>query len=288
MVRERRVPSVRGRQLARELRELRAAHGMTGEQIADELGWSSAKVSRIENARTTLTLSDLRKLLNLYSVPEATAERLLNLARTANERGWWQVYADTMTQNFATLIGLEDEARVMHSYHLTLVPGLLQTENYHRAIIEANGPHPHGVVERRVQIRLNRQRRLHETEPLEVWAVLDEAVLRRAIGGAEVMHEQLMHLLRLAEKPNITLQVLPYDAGAHSGVAGTFTTLGFSHPDDPNITTLETLVGTLIIEDPVQVFTYDRAFDELRSRALEAADANDMISLVAAEYKQGK
>jgi transcriptional regulator with XRE-family HTH domain len=282
---ERRLPSVRGRQLARELRELRAASGLTGDQIAAELGWSSAKVSRIENARTTVTPADLRKLLGLYQVTDIQAERLLDLARTAHERGWWQAYAESMEKGYATFISLESEATVMHSYHLTLIPGILQTEDYARAIITAGGPYPHGEIDRRIRIRLTRQMRLDEKDPPAVWAVLDEAVLRRNIGGNRVMREQLAQLVSIAKKPNVNIQVLPYGSGVHSGVTGSYVVFGFAHPDDPNVVFLETLVGNLIVEDAVQVFKYDQSFDELRAKGLNVGDSVDFILQVADEYE---
>jgi transcriptional regulator with XRE-family HTH domain len=283
LVPERRVPSVRGRQLARELRGLRAGTGLTGEQVAAELGWSSAKVSRIETARTPITPSDLRRLLSVYEVPEAMAERLLNLARTARERGWWQAFADTLNANYPAYIGLEGDAAVMHCYQMSVINGLLQTERYARTIIETGGPYPHGEVERRLQIRLTRQQRLIGPDALNLWIVLDEATLRRKIGGREVMREQLLHLIDMAGKPNIDLQILPYDAGAHTGLTGSFIIFGFQHPEDPKVVVLETIVGNLIIEDAVQVFQHAQTFDELRGKALGVDESVGFLADIAGE-----
>lgn len=268
---ERQVPSVRGRQLARELRSLRVTNGMTGEQVASELGWSSAKVSRIETARTSITPADLRKLLAVYAVPVAMTDRLLNLARTARERGWWEPYVESMDNKYSELIGLEDDAAAMSCYQMNVVNGLLQTERYARAIIETGGPYPHGEVERRLQVRLTRQRRLVGSDVLDLWVILDEATLRRTIGGPDVMAEQIAHLVELAERPNIKLQILPYDVGAHTALANSFTIFKFSHPEDPYVVVLETMVGHLIIEDDVQVFRHTLSFDELCEKALDFA-----------------
>jgi transcriptional regulator with XRE-family HTH domain len=282
---ERRFPTVRGRQLARELRTLRTANGLTGDHLARELGWSPAKISRIETARTLITPSDLRKILALYEVGEAVVERLMFLARTANDRGWWQPYADSLVKDYATYIGLENDAAFMHNYHMTVIPGILQSKSYARAIIVSGGPLPHGEVERRINLRMKRQERLESPNALEVWAVLDEAVLRRKMGGNDLMYEQLGSLLELSDRPNINLQVLRDDSGPHSGIMGTFVVFGFEHPDDPNVVALETHVGHLIIEDEVQVFRYDLAFDELREKALNVENSIELISRIANEYK---
>jgi len=281
-----RGPSVRARQLARELRRLRTEQGLTGEQVASELGWSSAKISRLEMARTAITVADLRRLLTRYDAGDTTVERLTELARKARERGWWEAYVDSFDENYATFISLEDDATFMHCYHMNVVNGLLQTERYARAIITSGGPKPHGELERRIRVRLTRQKRLYEGDALHVWAVLDEATLRRNIGGDEVMHEQLGHLIEMAEAPNITLQTLPYEAGAHSSLPGSFVIFGFEHPDDPRVVALETLVGNLIIEDDVQVFRHILTFDELREKALSPEESKPFISRIARDYQR--
>lgn len=280
-----RGPSVRARQLARELRRLRTERGLTGEQVSSDLGWSSAKISRLEMARTAITLADLRRLLNRYDAGDSTAERLTELARKARERGWWETYVDSFDENYATFISLEDDATFMHCYHMNVVNGLLQSESYTRAIVTSGGPKPYGELERRIQVRLRRQERLRDDDALNVWAVLDEATLRRNIGGDEVMHEQLEHLIEVAETPNVTLQILPYEAGAHSSLPGSFVIFGFQQPDDPRIVALETLVGNLIIEDDVQVFRHTLTFDELRNKALSPEESLPFISRIAHDYK---
>lgn len=280
---ERRALSVRGRQLARELRTLRAASGLTGEQIASEVGWSSAKVSRIETGRTPIKPADLRRLLAVYDVRETVVERLVNLARTSRERGWWEVYADSLGANMATLIGLEEDAVLMQCYQMSVVVGLLQTERYARAIVGTGAPLPHGEIERRVQVRLTRQKRLNGTDAPELWVVLDEATLRRKIGGAEVMREQLAHLADVARWPNVNLQVLSYDVGAHKALPCSFTIFGFQHPEDPKVVGLETIVGNLIIEDDVQVFRHVLTFDELREKALNLEDSIAFLGRVSSE-----
>jgi transcriptional regulator with XRE-family HTH domain len=275
---ERQVPSVRGRQLARELRGLRATSGLTGEQVASELGWSSAKVSRVETARSSITQADLRKLLAVYGPNAATVERLLDLARSAGERGWSQAYAETMNPDYMAFIGLEDEAASMSCYQMNVVNGLLQTERYARAIVETGGPYPHGEVERRLQVRLTRQRRLVGSDVLDLWFVLDEFALRRIIGGPDIMAEQIAHLMELTERPNIKIQILPHHVGAHSALASSFMIFKFNHPDDPPVVAIETMVSHHFVEDDVQVFRYTRSFDELCGKALDFAESVEFLA----------
>jgi transcriptional regulator with XRE-family HTH domain len=225
---ERRAPSVRARQLAAELRRLRDALRLTGEEVAERLGWSPSKVSRIETATTAPSVADLRHLLDVYDVVGTQRERLELLGQTAGQRGWWDAYADTLDSDYAALIGLEDQATSVRWYAAQIVPGLAQTEDYAREIVRSGSwTYPPGEIERRVQVRMNRQRILSRPEPVTLAVVLDEAVLHHRVGPPEVMHGQLRHLAELSGHPNIEIQVLPNTAGAHAAVHGEFQILGF-------------------------------------------------------------
>lgn len=273
---ERPAPSVRGRQLARELRRLREAAGMTGEAVAAHLGWSGAKISRIETARTSITISDLRSLLDFYGTRRSEAERLEGLARTSRERGWWDLYADALPLEYVTFIGLEAEAASLDCYNALLVHGLLQTEEYARTVINAAGLRiPPGDIDRRVQVRRLRQRRLSEADgtSLNVHAVLDEHVLRRQVGGPDVMRGQLLHLIEMAAKPNIVIQVLPYSAGAHAAMTGPFAILRFPHFSEPEVVYVELIGSALYIESEKDAYQYTLAFNDLRTKALDSDDS---------------
>lgn len=280
---ESRTPSVRARQLARELRELRVVTGLTGEQVATELGWSAAKVSRIETARTAVTVADLKRLLSLYEASAEHGDRLVGLARTARERGWWEVFGSGLTGDYITFIGMEADASMMRSFRTGMINGLLQTKRYAAAIIEHEVPVlPPGETERRVQARLKRQDRLYGPEPLHLWTVLDEGILRRRVGDADVMREQLKHLLDVGSRDNITVQVLPFDAGAHPALAVHFNILSFPGAVLPDVVHVEAMTGDLFVEGEKQVFKYMLAFDAVRRKALPERESMELISSISA------
>jgi transcriptional regulator with XRE-family HTH domain len=257
---------------------------MTGEAVAAQLGWSGAKISRIETARTLVTVADLRKLLNLYGVTGAESERLEDLARTARQRGWWAMYAETLRPDQATYIGLESEATAIHSYDAVIFSGLIQTERYMRTLFNlvSNQISP-GEADRRVQIRLTRQQRIHgASEPsLELVTIIDESVLRHNVGGPDVMRDQLFHILDLADLPNITLGVLPYSAGAHLGMAGAFKIFKFPHYMDPEVVYIEQLNSERLIEDERYAYEYSLAFNDVRSKALDQDRSITFIRQIA-------
>ncbi|WP_067450540.1 helix-turn-helix domain-containing protein [Actinomadura macra] len=278
---ERRVPSVRARQLARELRRLREIEGRTGEEVAAGLGWSSAKISRIETASTLVRSGDLRKLLDLYDVSDSQRERLLAMARNTNERGWWDAYPD-LGSDYAGYIGLEAESQTLRCYSGQSLNGLLQTEDYARDLIgSVVNPAP-GKVERRVDVRLRRQRRLHEPAPVDLHVVLDEASIQRRVGGPGVMKSQLEHLTMLAELPNVVIQVMPFAAGAHPAMTGSFIMLKFPYPGT-DMVYVELLRGSVYVEDEMEVYRYHLAFEELRAGALSPEESLAFIGRLADE-----
>jgi transcriptional regulator with XRE-family HTH domain len=283
---ERRAPSVRSRQLAAELRRQRDEAGLTGEEVAGRLGWSPAKVSRVETARTAVSPSDLQLLLDLYEVSRQHRERLTELGRTARQRGWWDAYADMLGPEYATLIALESDADSAGWYAAQIVPGLLQTEEYAREIIRSTLLiSPPGEMERRVQVRMSRQRVLSGDSPLELAVILDEAALERQVGGAAVMRTQLRHLVEIAEQPNVQVQVLPNAAGAHPAVTGEFTILRFPELIAPDVVYLENMTSNVYVEREAEVFRYSLALERLSTLALGHEESVALIARQADAMK---
>lgn len=260
----------------------RRAARLTGEEVGERLGWSAAKVSRIETARIAVTPSDLARLLDVYEVSGQRRERLTALSRSAGERGWWDAYADTLGPEYAALIALEAQAEQVRWYAPQIVPGLLQTEQYAREIIRSTLLiTPPGEIERRVQVRMTRQRILDKDDPLRLSVVLDEAALSRQVGGADVMRDQLQHLAEAAARPNIELQVLTNSAGAHPATTGEFTILALPELTAPDVVYLENMTSNVYVEQEAEVFRYNLAFEGLRSLALEPDESRKMITRLA-------
>src|ERR1700733_3359854 len=212
-------PTVRRRRLSLELRRLREAARLTCEEVAEHLECSASKISRVETGRVSVSPRDVRDMLALYGVDPQQLDGLVQLARESRQKGWWHAYSDTMQPRFATYIGLEDAAAEIRTYEVNLIPGLLQTEDYARTVISAgNLTGSQEDVERRVALRMGRQPTLTGNEPPQLWAGLDEAVLRRTVGGQGLMRMQLDHLVELAATPNVAVQVIPFVAGAHPGM----------------------------------------------------------------------
>ena len=208
------------------------------------------------------------------------------MGQRAGQRGWWDAYSDTLGPEYTALIALEAEAESVRWYAPMLVPGLLQTEQYARAVISSGMLiAPPGEVERRVQVKMTRQRVLTRDSPLSLDLVLDEAAVLRQIGGAEVMREQLTHLLTMAGRPNVSLQVLPLASGAHPATTGEFTILGFPDLIAPDVVYLENMTSDLYVEQEAAVYRYGLAFDRLRSLALTAGESADFIATKADNIK---
>ncbi|HEY8372648.1 MAG TPA: helix-turn-helix transcriptional regulator [Pseudonocardiaceae bacterium] len=277
-------PTVRRRRLAAELRRLREQAGMTVQQVADQMGCTHPKISRIENGHRPAALGDVHMMLSLYGVTGPEFDRLMALARDSRKKGWWHSYLDILSEWYATYVGLEAEAKRVRTYEAEVMPGLLQTEDYARAITRAMlvtaSDHE---VQRRVELRMQRQQRLVDDDPIEVWAVVSEAVLRRPVGGHEVMRRQLEHLAKLAERPNVTVQVLPFAAGAHPAMAGPFVILEFPEPMDPDVVYLETQVGGLYLEESSEIDSYRRIMEHLCATATDPAATVSTIRQIAKE-----
>ncbi|WP_329084858.1 helix-turn-helix domain-containing protein [Streptosporangium sp. NBC_01469] len=278
-------PTVRRRRLASELRRLRERAQLTMEEVGERLGWSATKVSRIETARVRVALTDTGRLLDLYAVGSAKRGELLDLAKDARKKGWWQAYGDLPTE-YTTYIGLEAEATSMRSFAPTVLPGLLQTEDYARAVIRSalsiSSP---GEIERRVEVRMARQTLLVQDVPLRLWTVLDEAVIRRPVGGPEVMRSQLKRLLDITDLPNVAIQVLPFAVGVHPGTNGAFQIMEFPEPADPDVVFMENFTGSLYIERETDIYRYSLAFDHLRAKALDPDDSRRFIAEAASQFE---
>jgi transcriptional regulator with XRE-family HTH domain len=266
-----RSPTVRRRRLAAELRRLRDASGKTHEDVAGELDWHRSKLSRIEGAQfVRISLTDLRALMDLYGVTDADQRQsLITLGKQARERGWWHSYSDVLPNPHSVLIGLEAETSSIRAYQAQLVPGLLQTEDYTRAILKAGlmTMNARQDIDRFVEIRKARQQLLTQNPPVAFWAVLDEAVLRRLVGGADVMRDQIERLIEVSELPSVTIQVLRDEAGEHPGMEGSFMILSFTE-SDPDAVYMDAATGGLYIEKAEDIARYSWIFDHVMAAAL--------------------
>ncbi|MFC4588197.1 helix-turn-helix domain-containing protein [Sphaerisporangium corydalis] len=270
-------PTVRLRRLARELRKMREKSGLSPEGAAARLGWSRSKVSRVETGRTRASPSDVTQVCDLYGADSAVRAALVQLAKDVQQRGWWTAYADVFTGSY---IGLEDEAAHIHQWEVQLIPGLLQTEDYARAVISAGRPDACDVedVHRRVMARMARRTLLSRPNAPELYAVLDEGALRRPIGGTDLMCDQLEALLVSARRSNVTIRILPYSIGAHAGMEGAFSILSFSEEVDPDVAYVEGTAGDVYVEGSEQVDRYKVAFARICDAALPPSESLRLIA----------
>ncbi|MEV0401948.1 helix-turn-helix transcriptional regulator [Actinoallomurus sp. NPDC050550] len=272
------TPTIGGRQLARELRHLREQAKMTGEQAARTLDWEQSKVSRMENAKMRITSGEVMELCEAYGIAGEKRAELIKLAREARKKGWWQEYGDYVKKGFIDYLAFEAEATTYRGYEAQLVPGLFQTEDYARAIFRTwfSGEDD---IERGVEARLARQRRITtSTRPLHVWAIIEEAALRRIVGGAEIMNDQLGRLIELGRLANVSIQVLPYRAGVHAAIDGPFVLLAFD--GYPEVLYIEHLMGCVYLEKPGETARGSVVFDHLRTSALNTSDSAALIEEV--------
>jgi transcriptional regulator with XRE-family HTH domain len=277
-------PTVKRRRLAAELRRLREQARLTIEEVADRLEWSTAKISRIENARVTVLPRDVKFLIATYGKTEADPawNALLALSRESRERGWWQQHGDAVPEWFGTFVGLEAEAETIWAYDAEYVPGLLQTEDYARTVHRAQLIDGRDEdIDRLVRVRMARQELLTAEDAPQAWLVINEAVLRRLVGGPDVMRAQLRRLAEATDLPTVTIQVVPFSAGAHPAMVGGFIRLSF--PGDPSIVYVEYHAGALYLESPAEVGRYTLMFDHLRATALSVDASRALIARVLRE-----
>jgi transcriptional regulator with XRE-family HTH domain len=279
-------PVVQRRRLRTELRKARQDAGLTQEQVADAMDWSLSKVIRIEAGSVGISTNDLKALIRCYRPddPDMTSE-LVTLARAARERSWWSVYRDLAPPGLVQLIGYEAASFIVRNFETLLVPGLLQTEEYARAVI---GTLEEGAAADRVrtlvEIRMRRQEQLDREDPPLLFFILDEAVVRRLMGGRDVMCRQLRHLIEMARKPNVTIQIVPFSASTHPGLRGPFVIVEFPDPGDDDVLFLEALFGELVSrDDPEEVSTYLVLFEQLRKLSLGPSDSVAYLEKVAHE-----
>jgi transcriptional regulator with XRE-family HTH domain len=278
-------PSMRRRRLAAELRRLRTGARLPIEEVAGHLKWPASKISRIENRQVGISTRDLRRLLDLYQVTDrAYLDELLEMARRATERGWWQSYGGVVPTALGNLIGLEAEAATIRTYEPELVPGLLQTPDYARAVIRAGRPGDTAQeIDRRVEVRLERQEVLTSVTPPppKVSVVLNEGVLARRVGSPEVMRAQLEHLIRDRDRANIVIQILPFSAGEHPAMVGPFTMLTFLDPADPGVVNVENITGSLTLEQPEELRAYEEVWGAIQARAASPDDSRAVMKTYA-------
>ena len=258
--------------LGNQLRQLREASGITAGAAGHAIRASHAKISRMELGRVGFKERDVADLLTLYGIiDEQERGAFLALARRANVPGWWHHYSDILPHWFEMYLGLEQAASVIRTYEPQLVPGLLQTESGARAVIQLNPDLPVTDIDRRVALRMKRQRVLTQPEAPNLWAVIDEAALWR-LDGRAAMRDQMQHLIDMAELPNVTLQVMPFYSGAHAAVGGPFTILRFSEPDLPDLVYLEQLTSALYLDKNEDVQHYLMVMDRLCVQAKSPAE----------------
>ncbi len=280
-------PAVRRRKLGAELRALRTSAGLTSGEAARLVGWHQSKVSRIETGTSGVKPADVRLLLDAYAVADSQLRELLLVLAESDDGGgrhhWWHAYRGVLPPTYRDFISLESQATAMRTLETTVVPGLLQTPEYARAVTKAA---VEGLSEDRldtlVEVRLARQDVLRGDPPLELSAVLDEAVLRREVGGPGVMAQQLDRLVEAARLPQVRLQVLPFAAGAHIGVTGPFVIFSFSITSDLNVVVLDHLTSSLYLERKEDLQAYTEAFNALQIHALSPEDSLDFIAGTAA------
>jgi len=277
-------PTLRKRELASRLRELRKQSGLTVEEVAHHLLCSIPKVSRIETGTRSPTLRDVRDLCVLYKVSEAEQERLMTVARESKQQGWWNKFDDL---DIESLIGLEIEAKRISSHETANVPWAFQTEEYARAIIKGILPRiDDHILDERVTARMTRQELLRGPNPPQLWFLIDESAFHRSVGGKLVMSEQLTKILDVADAPNVTMQVVSFEAGAHPGLGNTFTLLEFDRSVLAPVVFVENLAGNLYLEREAEIERYREALEHLRACALSPANSARWVNEVKKEFAE--
>lgn len=277
-------PTVRRRRLGQELRRLRELKGMTAEEVAERLLVSQSKISRLENGRRSISQRDVRDLCGVYEVEDhRIVDSLMQMAKDSRQQGWWHAFGDIP---YSVYIGLETDAASLRVYEPQVVPGLLQTQRYAEALIAGALPESGSAdVEKRVSVRLRRQERIKEAEhPLRLWAVIDEAALHRLVGDKQLMREQLEHLVELSQLPHVTVQVLPFDMGAHPGILGQYAILEFPDASDSSVVYIEGVTSDLYLEKANDVQRYSVMYEHLRAQALNVDQTRAFITDIAKEY----
>jgi len=285
-------PTVRRRRLGLELRKLREAKHMTAEMVAQRLLVSQSKISRLENGRRSISPRDVRDLCGVYEIEdEGMIESLMQMARESRQQGWWYAFKDVP---YSVYIGLEDDASSLRVYEPQLITGLLQTPEYAAAVVRGGAPEStEEEAAKRVEVRMLRQGRLSDQtnpntgevkEAIRLWVVLDEACLHRVVGSRRVMREQLEFLVEQSRLPHVTIQVLPFGIGAHTGINGQYSILEFAELADSSVVYIEGVTSDLYLEKPYEVQKYALMYEHLRAHALNPEESLQRIQDLAKEY----
>jgi len=277
-------PTVQRLVLGGHLRRLRESRGMTAELAADAIRGSHSKISRMEHGRVGFKERDVTDLLTLYGVVDGEERAaLLNLAREANTPGWWHAYSDILPSWLESYVGLEAAASVIRNFEIQFMPGLLQTEEYARALIRLGNAVTEDEIGRRSELRISRQEILKKVNPPQYWAVIDEGALHRPVGTRQVIRDQIQHLIAMSEHPAVTLQVLPFGAGAHSAMGGPFTILRFGEPDIQDVVYMEQLTSALYLDKQAEVDNYLEVMEQLCLQAEPVTDTAKVLSKILAD-----
>ncbi|MDS1271980.1 helix-turn-helix transcriptional regulator [Lipingzhangella sp. LS1_29] len=273
-------PTVRRILLGHQLRKLREAKGISREDAGYKIRGSESKISRLELGRVGFKKRDVEDLLTLYGVTAAEErEQLLHLVEESNKPGWWQQHSEALPSWFPAYVGLEEAATRIRTYEVQFVPGLLQTEDYARHVIRSGDPEAdEHEVESRVTVRMTRQRRIYENPEVRFWAIIDEAALRRPMGSAQIMRNQLDFLRELTDHPSITIQIVPFRVGAHAAEGGPFTILRFPEFDLPDIVYLEQLTGALYQDKREDVDIYTMVMERLSVASQTPSKTPDVLT----------
>lgn len=277
-------PTVRRRRLGQELRRLRELKGMTAEEVAERLLVSQSKISRLENGRRSISQRDVRDLCGVYEVEDhRIVDSLMQMAKDSRQQGWWHSFGDIP---YSVYIGLETDAASLRVYDPQVVPRLLQTRQYAEALIAGALPETAAAdIDKRVQVRMKRQERISAPDnPLRLWTVLDEAALRRAVGNRALMREQLEYLVEQSQLPHVTVQVIPFDMGAHPGLNGQYAILEFPDAADSSVVYIEGVTSDLYLEKANDVQKYSVMYEHLRAQALNVEQSRQFIADLAKEY----
>ncbi|MFF3607437.1 helix-turn-helix domain-containing protein [Streptomyces sp. NPDC002463] len=280
-------PTVRRRRLGQELRKLREAKNMTAEQVAERLLVSQSKISRLENGRRSISQRDVRDLCGVYEVEdERMVDSLMQMAKDSRQQGWWHAFGDIP---YSVYIGLETDAESLRMYESQIIPGLLQTPAYAEAVISGAMPESAPAdIEKRVTVRTRRQERIRDEErPLRLWAVIDEGALHRIVGSRQLMVDQLEHLIEQSHLPHVTVQVIPFEMGAHPGISGQYSILEFPDTSDSSVVYIEGVTSDLYLEKAQDVGKYSVMYEHLRAQALNVDQTREFISKMAKKHAQG-
>jgi len=278
-------PTVPRLLLGLQLQRLREAADVTPDTAAYEIRGSRSKISRMENGRVRIKERDVTDLLTLYRVTDAKVRAdMMTLVQQASSAGWWSKYGDVMADWFESYLGLEMAASIIRTFELQFVHGLFQTEGYARAVTRLGyASAPADEIDRRVSVRLKRQDLLSGPQPPRVWSVMDEAALRRPVGGRDVMRAQLSHLADVTAMPQVTVQIMPFSHGGHAAAGGSFTILRFADPDVPDVVYIEQLTSALYLDKREDVDHYLEVMNALSTEALTPAQSTDFLAEILRE-----